>query len=161
MLCRRPPSRVSSRGPPPAGVPGVLSGLGPPKQPHFNATTSGKAQHPKPATACAGGATQPLEPPHARMQCGVLQLGPGDWMGLSRECLPPAPSHLVPSGGSLPACPVCQPHHPSQMPTNGLGLGSQHPLPSRRHAEGGSVFYLKPLQTQDRLGRGKISTPQT
>lgn len=63
LPCRRPPSRVSSRGPPPAGVPWVLSGLGPPKQPHFNATTSGKAQHPKPATACAGGASQPLEPP--------------------------------------------------------------------------------------------------
>ena len=31
--------------------------------PHFNATASGKAQHPKPATAYAGGATQPLGAP--------------------------------------------------------------------------------------------------
>lgn len=30
LPCRQPPSRVSSRGPHPAGVPGVLSGLGPP-----------------------------------------------------------------------------------------------------------------------------------
>ena len=32
-------------------------------QPHFNATASGKAQHPKPATAYAGGGTQPLAAP--------------------------------------------------------------------------------------------------
>lgn len=60
LPCRRPPSRMCSRGPPSAGVPGVLSGLGPPKQPHFNAAASGKAQHPNPVTPCAGGTIQPL-----------------------------------------------------------------------------------------------------
>ena len=127
LPCRRPPSRMCSRGPPSAGVLGVLSGLGPPKQPHFNATASGKAQHPNPVTACAGGMSQPLAA--SMLACSSAsaswalmtgQVCPGGALCPDWAAAPPSTVSSCPEWGSSPACPPAPPPFPD---------ANQHPLP--------------------------------